>query len=59
MAAAARRLGKDRKTVEEAYRNGLDKLGKEAYWQNKKTKTRLLTRDRREQETVSTDSNRF
>ena len=59
VAAAARRLGKDRKTVEESYRNGLKKLGKEAYWQSKKTKARLLTRDKRGQETISTDSERF
>ena len=59
IAAAARRLGKDRKTVEQAYRNGLSKVGKEAYWQNKRAKTRLLARDKRGQEAVSTDDERF
>lgn len=59
VAEAARRLGKDRKTVEEAYRTGMAKAGKEVFWQNKKTKTRLLIRDKRGQETVSTDAERF
>jgi hypothetical protein len=52
VAAAARRLGKDRKTVEESYRTGLGKLGKEAY----RYKTRLLPRDKRGQEVISDDS---
>ncbi len=45
IAEAAQRLGKDRKTVEEAYKAGLAKLGKQAV----KHGTRTLSRDRRGQ----------
>jgi DNA-binding CsgD family transcriptional regulator len=51
IAEAARRLGKNRKTVEEAYRAGMTKLGKTVY--HSKGKTRLLARDRRGQENIS------
>jgi hypothetical protein len=51
IAAAAHRLGKDRKTVEESYRTGMLRLGKEAYWN--RHKTRLLARDRRGTEDVA------
>lgn len=51
IAKAARQLGKDRKTVEEAYRAGMAKLGKTVY--RSRDKTRLLPRDKRGQEAVS------
>lgn len=53
LAEAARRLGKDRKTVEEGYRTAMAKLGKTAYWT--KNKTRLLSRDNRGQVNLSAD----
>ncbi len=56
IAAAARRFGRDRKTIEEIYRAGMTKLGKTVY--HSKDKTRLLARDRRGQETVSEDDDR-
>ena len=56
IAEAARRLGKDRKTVEESYRTGLLKLNKTAFWN--KGKTRLLPRDRRGQEVASDTDDR-
>ena len=49
IAAAARRLGKNRKTVEESYKVGLTKLGKAAV----KHKTHLFARDRRGQADVT------
>jgi hypothetical protein len=51
VAEAARRLGRDRKTIEETYRAALAKLGKSVYWN--RNKTRLLTRDCRGQEDVA------
>ena len=51
IAEAAKRLGRDRKTVEEAYRAGMAKLGKTVY--RSRDKTRLLPRDKRGQEAVS------
>ena len=56
VAAAARRLGRDRKTVEESYRAGMTKLGKTVY--HSRDKTLLLARDRRGQETVSEGDDR-
>lgn len=53
IAEAARQLGKNRKTIEEAYRAGMGKLGKTIY--RSKDKTRLLPRDKRGQEAVSED----
>jgi DNA-binding CsgD family transcriptional regulator len=50
IAEVARRLGKNRKTVEEAYRAGMTKLGKTVY--HSTDKTRLLARDRRGQENI-------
>jgi DNA-binding CsgD family transcriptional regulator len=51
IALAARKLGRDRKTIDEVYRAGMAKLGKTIY--RSIDKTRLLVRDRRGQETVS------
>ena len=56
LSAAARKLGRDRKTIEGSYRAGMMKLGKTVY--NSKDKTRLLARDRRGQATVSEDDDR-
>ena len=56
LAAVARKLGRDRKTIEETYKAGMMKLGKTVY--HSKDKTRLLARDRRGQEVVSDDDDR-
>jgi hypothetical protein len=56
IAEAARRLGKNRKTVEEAYKAGLKKLGKQAV--RSRDKTRLFARDRRGQDCISEDDDR-
>jgi predicted DNA-binding protein (UPF0251 family) len=53
---AAKRLRKDRKTVDEQYRAGLKKLGKSVV--RSRDKTRLLPRDRRGQENLSEDDDR-
>jgi len=50
IAEAARRLGRNRKTIEEIHKAGWEKVGKVAY--HSKDKTRLLVRDRRGQENV-------
>lgn len=49
IAAAARKLGRDRKTVDEIYKAGMKKLGKEAV----RHKTRTLARDRRGQDDIA------
>jgi hypothetical protein len=54
IAEAARRLGKDRKTVDEAYKSGLGKLGKEPV----KRGTQTLPRDRRGQTYLAADDDR-
>ncbi len=51
LAEAARRLGRNRKTIEETYRAGLARLGMVAVWHD----TKLLPRDRRGQAAVSAD----
>ena len=51
LAEAARRLGRDRKTVKEAYTAGLAKLGKNAVHIKKSDK--LIPRDKRGQADVS------
>jgi hypothetical protein len=51
IAAAAKRLGRDRKTVEEAYRTGMTKLGKQVV--RSRDKTRHLYRDARGQDDVA------
>jgi DNA-binding NarL/FixJ family response regulator len=51
IAGAARRLGRDRKTIDEAYRAAMEKLGKQVY--QRRDKTRLLTRDKRSQEDIA------
>lgn len=56
IAEAARRLGLDRKTVDESFKAGLAKLGKEAV--RSCDKTRLFVRDRRGQEIVSESDDR-
>jgi DNA-binding CsgD family transcriptional regulator len=56
VAAAARRLGRDRKTVAQNYTAAMAKLGKEVF--RSRDKTRLLARDRRGQETVSVEDDR-
>jgi hypothetical protein len=55
IAAAARQLVKDRKTVAESYRAAMGKLGKSVV---SRDKTQLLPRDKRGQESVSTDNRR-
>ncbi len=54
MAEAARRLGKDRKTLDQAYRAGLTKLGKQPV----RYGTRTLYRDRRGQENIAKSDDR-
>ena len=56
VAKAAKQIGKDRKTVEKAYRAGLGKLGKTAYLS--RDKTRLLPRDKRGVDAVSEEDDR-
>jgi predicted DNA-binding protein (UPF0251 family) len=51
IAEAARRLGRNRKTVEETYRAAMTKLGKTVV--RSKTRTHLFSRDRRGQEDVA------
>ena len=54
IAEAARRLNKDRKTIEEAYKSGLAKLGKVAVQRG----TRTFPRDRRGQVDLGQDDDR-
>jgi hypothetical protein len=56
VAEAARRLRRDRKTIEGTYRAAMGKLGKTAYLS--KDKTRLLTRDRRGQYDVAEEDDK-
>jgi hypothetical protein len=56
IAEAARRLGRDRKAIEESYKAGMEKAGKVVY--HSKDKTQLLTRDRRGQENVADGDDR-
>ena len=51
IAQAARQLGRDRKTIEQTYRAGMEKLGKTVI--QSKDKTRLFSRDKRGQALVS------
>lgn len=53
IAKAAEKLGRNRKTIDEAYRAGMAKLGKQVI--RSKDKTRLFARDRRGQYDVSSD----
>jgi hypothetical protein len=56
IAKAAKRLGLNRKTVDEAYRAGMGKLGKTVV--TSRDKTRLLARDRRGQCDLSEDDDK-
>jgi hypothetical protein len=51
LAAAAQRLGRDRKTIKEIYQAGMSKLGKDVTYRKKSD--RLIARDRRGQVDVS------
>jgi len=56
IAEAARRLGKDRKTVVESYKAAMAKIGMEAV--RSRDKTCLLPRDKRGNVTISSDDDR-
>jgi predicted DNA-binding protein (UPF0251 family) len=57
IAAAARRLGRNQKTVAESYKAAMAKIGKTVV--RSKDKARLLPRDKRGQEIVSDSDERF
>jgi len=60
LAESARRLGRDRKTIEDTYRAAMDKLGKTVYRSKDRVgnTTKLHARDRRGQDDISTDNRR-